>query len=236
MTAGEAATLADYVLSLGDEQAVPRSLPPAGSAVLTPAVPVRPGGAYLLRAAYTDRGAAEATPIRGADVLLLRHPRIAPETADSLSAGMAYSPSANDPGFIVNRDGAHLGFRGVDLTGIEAIEVGALTRFYTWSHFIGGSIEVRLNSAEGPLIGGAVEIVPPPAPPAPSATGAPAREGAPSVQVVLGANLEPPTRLPIGRVQGIHDVYFVIRNPRARESDALMILRWIEFMRGGSER
>ncbi|HEX6069522.1 MAG TPA: PQQ-dependent sugar dehydrogenase, partial [Longimicrobiaceae bacterium] len=80
MSAVEATTLADYVLALGRDDDGPRLLPPSGTAVLTPSEPARPGGAYLLRAAYTDRGATGAAPIRGADVLLLRHPRFAPET------------------------------------------------------------------------------------------------------------------------------------------------------------
>jgi len=126
--------------------------------------------------------------------------------------------------------GAHLGFRGVDLDGIGAIEVGALTRFYTWSHFIGGSMEVRLDDPSGALIGGPVELVPPPPPardePAPA-------QGAPSAGVVLGANLEPPTRIAITPTSGIHDVYIVFRNPVARQSDALMLLRSVEFLRTG---
>src|SRR5690606_38538905 len=132
----------------------------------------RPGSAFLLRASYMDQGAPGAAPIRAAQMILLRHPRFAPENADSISEGTAFTPSTNDPGFIINSDGAHLGFRGVDLDGIGAIEVGALTRFYTWSHFIGGSMEVRLDDPSGALIGGPVELVPPPPPardePAPS--------------------------------------------------------------------
>lgn len=228
MSADEAGALADYVLSLTDGAAGPRAVPPSGSLPLSPAEPARPGSAYLLRASYTDAGAPGAAPIRAAARILLRHPRFAPENADSISEGTAYTPSTNDPGFIVNADGAHLGFRAVDLQGIGAIEIGALTRFYTWSHFIGGSMEVRLDSPDGPLVGGPAELVPPPPP---RRSGAAPAEGAPSAQVVLGANLEPPTRIPIARTSGIHDVYIVFRNPRARQSDALMLLRSIEFLR-----
>lgn len=230
MTAAEGAALADYVLSLGAEGGGPRRVPPSGTLALTADEPARPGSAFLLRASYMDQGAPGAAPIRAAQMILLRHPRFAPENADSISEGTAFTPSTNDPGFIINSDGAHLGFRGVDLDGIGAIEVGALTRFYTWSHFIGGSMEVRLDDPSGALIGGPVELVPPPPPardePAPS-------QGAPSAGVVLGANLEPPTRIAITPTSGIHDVYIVFRNPVARQSDALMLLRSIEFLRTG---
>ena len=83
----------------------------------------------------------------------------------------------------------------MDLQGISAIEIGALTRFYTWSHFLGGSMEVRLD--------------------------------APAV----GADLEPPTRIPLAPTSGVHDVYIVFHNPVAQRSDALMLLRSIEFLR-----
>jgi hypothetical protein len=48
--------------------------------------------------------------------------------------------------------------------------------------------------------------------------------------VVLGGNLEAPKRVPIEAVSGMHDVYIVFRNPQADESDALMLLRSIEFI------
>lgn len=228
LSTAQARTLAEYVLSLGDEASGPLPIPPRGSVVLDPGEPARPGSAYLLRASYTDQGAPGAAPIREAQTILLRYPRFAPEEADSISEGTSFTPSTNDPGFIINADGAHLGFRGVDLEGIGAIEVGALTRFYTWSHFIGGSMEVRLDAVDGSLIGGPVELVPPP-PPAPR--GDPG-QAAPSAGMVLGADLEPPTRIPIRATTGLHDVYIVFRNPDARETDALMLLRSIEFLRG----
>ena len=225
MSVRDATAIAEYLLSIGDSAAAPRAVPPQGTVVLSPGVPVRPGSAYLLRASYTDAGAPGAAPIRATAAVLLRHPLILPENADSISEGTSFTPSTNDPGFIINSDGAHLAFRGVDLTGVAAVEVGALTRFYTWSHFIGGSIELRLGGADGPLVGGPVAVVPPPprAPPAPG-------EGAPTGGVVLGADLEPPARISLDGAQGVNDLFVVFRNPEASRADALMLVRSIEFI------
>ena len=89
-------------------------------------------------------------------------------------------------------------------------------------------MEVRLNAPAGTLIGGPVELVPP----APPAQTEPTPDGAaPTAGMVLGADLEPPTRIPLAPTSGMHDVYLVFHNPEAQRSDALMLLRSIEFLR-----
>jgi cytochrome c len=222
LTPAEATTLARYVLSLGDSSAAPRRLLLAGT-FSTPApagAPERPNrarvtplGSYLLRATYTDRGANGVAPITSTDVVLLRQPRLAPETADT-TWGTMYAPSEGDPGFVINRSGAFVGFRGLDLTGIGAIEVGTLTRFYTWSHFKGGTVEIRLDSPTGPLVGSPVQVTPP------------AADGRP---MILGDALEKPVSIPLPPTSGIRDVYVVFRNPTAGPADALFLLTGVEF-------
>lgn len=223
LTPAEASTLAQYVLSLSNENVRPRRLPLGGS--YTPdRSRVRKGdrqaqssterGSYILRASYTDNGANGVAPLTTNTAVLLRHPLLAPETADSISSGITYNLSEGDPGFVIRRSGSHLAFRGIDLTGIGSIDVGALTRFYTWSHFKGATVEVRLDSANGPLAGAPVGIIPPPAKPNP---------------VVLGDDLEKPVTVRIEAVTGIRDVYFVFTNTDARPSDDLLLLTGIEF-------
>ena len=261
LTPVEATTLAQYVLAVAQADAAPARAPLAGT-FDTPAPPSPPGGnnparvaqhgSYLLRATYTDRGAPGAAPITGSDVLLLRQPRISPEDADVISEGTTYAPSRGDPGFVVTRSGAHIGVRQVDLTGIDSIAVGVLTRFYTWSHFIGGTVEVRLDSPDGPLLGAPARITPPAppaprpppaAPPAAPQAGAPAggqmptgarRPDNPSAPVALGNNLERPVSFPVGGVTGSRDVYVVFRNEAAREADALFLVVGVEFRPGGA--
>jgi cytochrome c len=250
LTPAEATTLARYVLALGDSSAAPQRLSLAGSfAVPAPAAGARPTnnprvtqqGSYVLRATYTDKGANGVAPITSTDVVLLRQPRLAPEWAD-VTSGTMYAPSVGDPGFTVNRDGAYVGYRGIDLTGIASIEVGTLTRFYTWSHFKGGTVEVRLDSPTGRLLGAPVQVTPPTAPPAapgapaggqrqgaPAAGAQPARPSNPSIPIFLGADLEKPVSIPVGGVTGTHDVYVVFRNPAAGPADALFLLTGVEF-------
>ncbi|HEX6058010.1 MAG TPA: PQQ-dependent sugar dehydrogenase [Gemmatimonadaceae bacterium] len=235
LTPAEATLLAQYVLSVGDTTAAPRPLPPEGRFTTrarpagsrgSPADAER--GSYVLRATYTDGGGNGVPPLTASDAVLLRFPLLAPESADSISEGIVFNESRGDPGFVVNADGSHVAFMGIDLDGIERIEVGALTRFWTWSHFKGGTIEVRLDSADGPLVGEPAPVVPPP----PVAATTDESQGAPRASVVLGERLEKPVAVSLSGVGGVHDVFIVFRNAEAGAADALMLLRSIEFVPG----
>jgi cytochrome c len=223
LTPAEAAILAQYVLGLSNPNARPRRLPIAGSyTTVERRVPtgdkaahaVTERGSYVLRASYTDDGATGVAPLTTTAAVLLRHPRLAPETADSISTGITYNLSKGDPGFVIRRSGSHLAFRGIDLSGIGSVDIGALTRFYTWSHFKGGTVEVRLDSATGPLAGPPVRVVPP---------------AAKANPVVLGDDLERPVSVKLNAITGIHDVYFVFTNTDARPDEDLLLLTGIEF-------
>ena len=240
LTPAHATALAQYVLSLTDTTAVPRRLAREGSVAtavhLVPSGGGRAGqpppmviekGAYVLRASYTDAGANGMPPITASDAVLLRYPLLLPESAEIMSPGIVYNTSNRDPGFVVNSSGSYIGFKGIDLTGIGSIEIGALTRFYTWSHFKGGTAEVRLDSPTGQLVGLPASITPP-APPAVTG-GQRARSDAPSRPVVLGANLEKPVSVVVSGVSGMHDVYIVFRNAQTGPADALMLITGIEF-------
>jgi cytochrome c len=223
LTTVEATTLAQYVLSLSKANEQPQRLPLGGSYTTverrkphawdaTKTVPEL--GSYVLRATYTDNGSNGVAPLTASSAVLLRHPILPPESADSISTGITYNLSKGDPGFVIRRSGAHLGFKRIDLSGIGSIGVGALTRFYTWSHFKGATVEVHLDSVNGPLAGAPVKIVPP---------------AAKADPVVLGDNLEKPAPVTLDSVSGIHDVYFVFINAEARPDDDLLLLTGLEF-------
>jgi cytochrome c len=205
LTPAEASTLVRYVLSLADSGAAPRRLATAGTFAASP--PAKEHGSYVLRATYTDRGANGVAPITASDAVLLRHPALTPETADT-SYGTSLTQS-RDPGFIIGRSGAFVGFKRLDLSGVGAVAITALTRFYTWSHFKGGTATVHLDAPNGPTLGNPVSIVPPP-----------------GNQMVFDA---PPVVVRVPPTSGVHDVYVVFTNPAAGPDDAQMLLRTIEF-------
>jgi cytochrome c len=227
ITPAEASTLAQYILSQSNNNTRPRRLPMTGTYTsVERRVPAgdrgqtrTERGSYVLRASYTDNGANGVAPLTTSTAVLLRHPLLAPETADSISSGITYNEAKGDPGFVIRRSGSHIAFKGIDLTGIGSVEIGALTRFYTWSHFKGATIEVHLDSANGAFAAAPVTIVPPPARADP---------------VVLGDNLEKPVTVRLRVPAGIRDVYFVFRNTTAKPAEDLLLLTGIEFKRGAN--
>jgi cytochrome c len=231
LSEAEVTQVVDYILSLNSDAAQHRL--PLQSTFTTEGHPNEGGntrlhrffdpgfelGAYVLRARYTDKGRpdVEGLVLHGEDRLLLRPPFLGPETADVFSEdGISYTPSSDDPGFIVSGPEAYLGFDQIDLTGIREIHVGALTRFWHWSHFVGGTVELRLGAPDGRLVG------------------EPHRQFRPdSITAAdgpfFGDDLDPPVRVDVSGVRGVHDVYVVFRNPDAGSDDALLVITGLAF-------
>lgn len=176
-------------------------------------------GSYVFMASYTDKGSAEkdGLNLEGKDFFLLKFPVLAPEEADFFSdMGISYTPSTNDPGFIFTGKGGHIGFKEIDLTGINQIKIGAPNRFWHWSHFVGATIELRLGSPDGQLIDEPFTI-----PPAPKGDKGP----------FFGEDMGAPAIFDASKTEGVHDFYIVVKNPAAKESDALIMMTGIEFIK-----
>lgn len=220
----------DYILDLASTEKGSAKLP-LQAEFKTKAIPTKNGdgrlskfyptvyemGSYVFMAHYTDKGSEhiEGINLKSEDYALLRYPLLGPEKADVFSeTGISYTPSTDDPGFIFTGNGGYIGFKSIDLTGINQISIGAITRFWHWSHFIGGIIELRLGSPEGTLIGAAQQVSP-----------APQGEKGPFFGDATGK----PTVIDVSKIDGVHDLYILIKNPGASESDALVILTGIEF-------
>jgi cytochrome c len=222
----------DYILDLASSEKGNPKLPLQGE-FKTIAIPtkIRDGrmskfypttyemGSYVFIAHYTDQGSAQVSGLnlKSEDFILLRYPLMGPEKADIFSeTGISYTPSTDDPGFIFTGKGGYIGFKDIDLTGINQISIGAITRFWHWSHFIGGDIELRLGSPEGNLVGEAKQV-----PPAPQGEKGP----------FFGAASGLATVIDVSQVDGVHDLYILVKNLKAKESDALVIMTGIEFRR-----
>lgn len=228
----EARQITNYILSLNHEEQGPETLPLQGRFTTKVYDPKQVGdrleryfdisyerGSYIFHASYTDEGSEEAENLNltGEDVVLLRYPLIAPENADFFSdKGIVFTPSTTDPGFFVSGSQAYIGFQQIDLTGISQITIGALTRFWHWSHYLGGEIEIRLDSPDGPLVGEPQERF--------QSDTLTAEDGP-----FFGDAMGLPVEVNLSGVEGIHDVYLIFRNREAEDDDALFILTGIEF-------
>ncbi len=219
----EAAAILNYVFSLADAHA--SGLPLKGQ--FTPRLPEGdPGkGSLVLRALYTDQGEEQAPALTGEMIRVLRSP--------FLTAAAAQVKEKADPGFrgLVARNGARVGYTGIDLTGVRQLELTALAT--TRDSQPGGTVEIRMDSPEGPLLGRAqIEPADPNAarpasradnPAVPVGTGAQSNTNRARAAVRTGApNAVPVTRVDLTPVEGRHDVYLLFKNDIAPTMAALM--------------
>lgn len=195
LTKEQTAQMVEYILSLADQQALV-SLPVAGKY----RVEAENKGVLIARAAYTDRGANGVPPIRKEQTLILRAPTFSAATA-TVEDGVNKFRLGDNELMIGTHDGAYVGFEQIDLTN-----VGAMT--FTASApgnygFVGGVVEVRVDSPTGPVIGTSSRIAP--------GQGAGQQAG---IQV----------RAAIQKTEGMHDLYLVYRNPGSAEGANLFVL------------
>jgi cytochrome c len=214
ITMHEATTMANYMVSFKEDRL--SSLPLQGT--YTPAIPAGDSGrgALVFRAVYTDKGADEL-PVQTAEAItVLRTPRLGPAFAD-VQQGVTPAPARGASAAVIPNANSHIAYKGVDLTGIARAEVVAQAS--ARNDNVGGTIEVRTGSPTGPLLGeGAVNLpgggraAGPTAGDAQTAGGAGGRGrgGAGGLQI------------PLKPTTGVHDVYFVFKNPAATPIQPLM--------------
>ena len=234
----EAATILKYVLSLADKNAGTREL--AGK--FTPALAEGDAGrgSVVLRAVYTDQGEEQAAPLTGESVRVLRNP-----TLTAAQAEVKQQTESGNRGVIIKR-GSVVGFKRVDLTGVKQLELAAIASLSESQ--AGGTIQLRLDSVTGTLLGEArVE---------PRDPFAGARRGAPSASTaaiaatnltrtdaprgtsvgpagtppragggarVIGSRMAPRGILvDVPEVIGKHDLYLIFKNDAATDGTTLM--------------
>ncbi|HZX75067.1 MAG TPA: carbohydrate-binding protein, partial [Cyclobacteriaceae bacterium] len=155
----DATTIVRYILSVNDKTI--STLPVKGT--YTQKIPTGDNGrgSLILRAAYTDAGTKLAPSITEESQIVLKSSTISAASADvtkgvELKAliqgalGMNAIPTAN----------GYIGFNKIDLTGIQQLELTAQAA--AREGHPGGTIEIRLDSPTGDIIGQTEIKVPPP--------------------------------------------------------------------------
>ncbi len=210
LSEAEATQMVEYILSLAGTQSTP-TMPTEGR--YTPEIPAEAAGqgVVVLRAAYTDRGAGPIPPTTTEEVLVLRAPTVVVAAADAQEGVQRMKvPQMPVEMAIVQKSGAYAGFKQLDLTGITEV-VFMVSAPVQYLNSTGGKIEVRLNAPDGPLLGETPFLEP-----VAEATGG----------SMLRATLKPS--------EGVHDVYFVVRNDDAPAERSLLIMLTAQFSSGSS--
>ncbi|HMG70736.1 MAG TPA: ThuA domain-containing protein [Gemmatimonadaceae bacterium] len=198
LTNAQASAMVAYIMSLADPKTTAPSLPVRGTYVPPAGSSDSPQGALVLRAAYTDRGANLMPAITKEKSIVFRSPNVVVASGD-LSDGVSKQSVPEQPVEItvVNRSGASVALKQIDLTGINAVVFTAVAPAQYQAK--GGKIEVHLDSPTGALLGETGLISP------------------------TTDSAAPPSRLrtPLKQTPGLHDVHLVFRNPDAKSDGFL---------------
>lgn len=203
----DASEIVRWILALGTTPKPKQSLPVKGQIVLSSKG--QTPGTYILRAAYRDKGAKGQAPLEGSAVVALRPALQQAEQTDSISKGATiYRPFDDDVAVLNNL--THNSFfclKYMDLNGLSAItlRLGLSDRL---NQFVGGYVELRLDSPEGALIG-QVEV------------GASEAEDKMEFLEKKMAFLPPAD----GR---FHDLYFVFKNDKQPKRPVVAV-DWVRF-------
>lgn len=233
-----ATTMVAYILGLGTtSKTEAKKLPTQGS--FTPVVPANENGrgSYLLRVAYKDKGTEQMTSLASEKIIALRNPSLDPEKADFQKGTVLMTTPSRSFSLVGNN--SYIGYKGLDLSGIQQIEF--LVQAQPRTGAVGGVIEVHVDSPDGPVIGQTDNIVPKDvdfqkAMAAQNANNN--KKGAAPKRPAGGGGFDfsmlrrlmsIDVKAPLKATEGIHDVYFVFKNPNAKDNQTIVAAVEITF-------
>ncbi len=236
ITINDARTIVNYILNVNEKTI--STLPLKGA--YTPKIPKDDNGKGLLivRAAYTDKGSSVAPSLTSESVMALRSNHVSAGKADTVNNAdvklqTMFAVSLN----IIPKPNGYIGFKQIDLSGIKQLALNAIA--WPALGFAGGDIEVRLDGPAGELLGQTeIKSVNPNFP----GMNADAKEktaGKAKVKPKTKAKAVslddfnpfagPGIRIDIKETTGLHDIYFIFKNDKAKPAQELMSLSTITF-------
>jgi cytochrome c len=228
----DAEVIVKYILNSTDKTL--SSLPVKGS--YTPEIPKGDNGkgSVLIRAAFTDRAVSGAKTIpaqTSEEMIVLRNPEIYAAEAPVIKGAELKALGVAGLGFsLVAFNNSYLAFKGIDLSGIDKLEFDASAQKREGS--VGGTIEIRLDSPTGVLVGEQkVEMAPEidiakvmaemESEKKNAKPGTPAKPFNPFAR--------PPVHVKIKDTKGKHDIYFVFKNDNAKAIQPLLSFSKVTF-------
>lgn len=233
----DANTILNYIMHVTDETS--KSLPVKGT--FNAIVPDGDNGrgSYILQAGYTDKGAGTAPAQTVESLVRLRNPLVPAGDADELKGAEFVVDGRGGHAIVKPLNGTSLGFKGLDMTGIKTLRIdGNATER---EKNTGATIEVRLGSATGDLIGqGTMNLFIAPEiqilteeqalQDAGGNKAAADKLRAESIAAFRAASRPSDVIIKLNQtLSGPQDIYFVFKNAEAKDSQFLMTLNGIEF-------
>jgi cytochrome c len=191
--------MVQYILGLANQKGKTTTKPLKGT--YTPDK-MSEDGAYILSASYKDRGNGEFPGVTTTETIELRSPRLQAENFDGASPHLRTRDIPNGSGKLLSnlKHSNYLVFRRLDLSGVKQIQL----QYWALGDYQGGaSIEIRLGSVSGKLIG--TLAVP-----------------------ILEKDKLQQIQTTITNIQGFFDVYLVFKNA-GNINQNILDLDWIYF-------
>ncbi|RMG56503.1 MAG: PKD domain-containing protein [Bacteroidetes bacterium] len=141
----DARKMAMYIMSLNQATPGKASLPATGTLRTDQHRGAGEGSTYTLRVSYTDQGGEPVGPLNAHQSVILRSPRIRGDEADMAQTENASVYETNGMSILVFMGDGHAGFGEMDLTGISRLDL-------RYRGTGGGTLEVRLDAPDGPLL------------------------------------------------------------------------------------
>jgi cytochrome c len=210
LSADDASEMIKYVLSLSQPKPKIKSLPAQGTYTTKQQPDDKGQGVYIFRAAYTDHGANGLPGVAGEETFTLRNASVNPTKYDEVIDATKMSYGGNN--FIIPaKSGSYISLKQVDLTGITGIVFVAMAP-KAQLNAEGGFIELHIDAPNGKLLGRTDFI-------GDAGGGALSFSGKP-----VSLNVTP--------AEGLHDIYLVFTNPKAKQGASLMIVMNTTFKMG----
>jgi cytochrome c len=143
---------------------------------------------YVLKAAYTDKGASGTRPVSADQIVVLRNPLVKLSEIPIRKGSMNVKlPATGGEIEIIPKQGDFLAFSKIDLTGLSVVE---------FSGKAAGTLEIRMDSPDGKLLAKVDSLA------GKSSPGAPSDKMSKFTMDISGQT-------------GIHDVYFILKEGKS---------------------
>ena len=149
LSVADSRAIVEYILTTGEKKSVFKSAPLKGNWEIKPAAEQKEKGTYVMRAAYRDKGTASMKPLVGEEIIVLRYPNLNPELADMTKGFTKYITPMKS--LNMSESGSFLAYKDIDLTGLSAFDVKIMGN--PRNPTAGATIEIRMDKADGPIIG-----------------------------------------------------------------------------------
>jgi len=149
ITENDARSIANYIMKVSLQSI--NTLPIKGAYEIKLPKEDSGSGSYLIRAAYTDKGNGAVPKLTTENTIILRKPSFNPSSAELKHKVTVKVNGIDGIVNVIPVSGGYIGFKNIDLAGIKEIELKVTTSLREDNP--GGTIEVRLDSHSGILIG-----------------------------------------------------------------------------------